>query len=384
MKNVTKKIAINIGAGYTPGVNAIIIGAAHAAYKLGWQVVGIRDGFEGLLFPDRYPDDGLVDMGPEVIERLNPAGSDALGTSASIDPFHVRTVNELGMIEEVDMSDTLLKNLKDKKIDAVISIVMGRGLSILYKLNQKGLNSVCIPRSVENDMAYTAVSFGFNTALSFTIDMLDRARQAAQSAHKIFVVEVLGEQAGWLALQSGIAVMADAVVIPEINCDLKKLGEHLNQKLTSGRPFGLVVVAEGAKFTVDVLATAATLSSLKKSLSPLATGDDDSHAIQRSGKAAEFIANKLQQSIPFEVQPLVLNQWVRGGAATAVDRQIGLCYGAAAVRALDEGNDNTIIAFVPPEITFIPLVDALNKVRTVPAHSEFLKVAQTLGIYTGA
>ena len=101
MKNVTKKIAINIGAGYTPGVNSIIMGAALAAQKLGWEVVGIQDGFEGLLFPDRYSDGGLINLGPEVIERLNPAGSDALGTSASIDPFHVRTVNEFGMIEEM-------------------------------------------------------------------------------------------------------------------------------------------------------------------------------------------------------------------------------------------------------------------------------------------
>jgi 6-phosphofructokinase len=384
MKNDTKKIAINIGAGYTPGINSIIIGAALAAHNLGWKVVGIRDGFEGLLFPDRYPDGGLIDLGPGIIERLNPAGSDALGTSASIDPFHVRTVTELGMIEEEDMSDALLKNIQKEKIDAVISIVMGRGLSILYKLNQKGLNSVCIPRSVENDMAYTAVSFGFNTALSFTIDMLDRAREAAQSARKIFVVEVLGEHAGWLALQSGIAVMADAVVIPEIKCEIKKLAGHLIQKLTSNRPYGLVVVAEGAKFTVDMLSKATPASSLKKSLSPLATGDDDSHVIQRSGKASEIISNDLQQLIPHEVQPLVLNQWVRGGSATAVDRQIGLCYGAAAVSALQEGNDNTIVAFVPPEITFIPLADALNKVRTVPAHSEFMKVAQTLGIFTGA
>jgi len=384
MKNVTKKIAINIGAGYTPGVNSIIMGAALAAQKLGWEVVGIQDGFEGLLFPDRYSDGGLINLGPEVIERLNPAGSDALGTSASIDPFHVRTENELGMIEEMDMSGTLLKNIQDEKIDAVISIVMGRGLSILYKLNQKGLNSVCIPRSVENDMAYTAVSFGFNTALSFTIDMLDRARQAAQSAKKIFVVEVLGEQAGWLALQSGIAVMADAVVIPELKCDIKKLGGFLNRKITTGRPYGLVVVAEGARFSEETLSTSTPVSSLKKSLSPLATGDEDSYVIHRSGKASELIATNLQQLVPFEVQPLVLNQWVRGGSATAVDRQIGLCYGAAAVRALDEGNDNTIVAFVPPEITFIPLADALNKVRTVPAHSEFMKVAQTLGIYTGA
>ena len=119
------------------------------------------------------------------------------------------------------MSDDLLKALKAEQIDAVISVVGGRGLSILYKLHRKGLKVVCIPRSIENEIAATLVSFGFNSALSFTIEMLDRARQAAQSARKIAVVEVLGEQAGWMALQAGIAVGADAVLIPEIPCDLQ-------------------------------------------------------------------------------------------------------------------------------------------------------------------
>ena len=139
------------------------------------------------------------------------------------------------MVEEVDMSDELLKRLKEEKLTRLISVVGGRGLSIVYKLHRKGLNAVCIPRSIENDIASTPVSFGFNTALSFTIEMLDKARQAAQSARKIAVVEVLGEQAGWMALQAGIAVCADVVLIPEIPCRSEKCGgkvegEDITQK----------------------------------------------------------------------------------------------------------------------------------------------------------
>ena len=141
-----------------------------------------------------------------------------------------------------------LKRLKTENIDGLISVVGGQGLSILYKLHRKGLNTVCIPRSIENDIASTSVSFGFNSALSFTIEMLDRARQAAQSARKIAVVEVQGEQAGWMALQAGIAVCADAVLIPEIPCDLKIVAGRLKDKISPRRPYGLVVVAEGAKF----------------------------------------------------------------------------------------------------------------------------------------
>ena len=220
----------------------------------------------------------------------------------------------------------------------MISVVGGRGLSILYKLHRKGLNAVCVPRSIENDIAATAVSFGFNSALSFTIEMLDRVRQAAQAARKIGVVEVLGAQAGWLALQAGIAVRADAVLIPEIPCDLMAVAARLKEQVTSQRPYGLVVVAEGTTFIADPQAKAQP-SSLKASLSPLATGEASDHVIQRSGQAAETVANGLQLLMAHEIYPLVLGPWVRGGAPTAVDRQLGIAYGAGAVRALSEGQE---------------------------------------------
>jgi ATP-dependent phosphofructokinase / diphosphate-dependent phosphofructokinase len=377
-----RRIAINVGAGYVPGLNAVIMGAALAAGKLGWEMIGIRDGFDGLLHPENYPDGGLVTLSPELIENLDPAGSGLLGQSLRVDPFHVRQVNEDGLVEEVDMSDQLLRRLKEEDIDALISVVGGRGLSILYKLQRKGLNVVCVPRSIENDIAATMVSFGFNTALSFTIEMLDRARQAAQSARKIGVVEVLGEHTGWLALQAGIAARADAVLIPEIPCDLNKVAEKLRGKISPRRPFGLVVVAEGAKL-INGSDAKIQASSLKASLSPLATGEASEHVIQRSGQAAETVANSLQLLIAEETYPLVLGSWVRGGTPTAVDRQLGLAYGAGAVRALRAGKHGVMMAFSPPDIKYVPLAEAINKVRTVPADSEFMQIAQSLGICLG-
>jgi 6-phosphofructokinase 1 len=242
-----------------------------------------------------------------------------------------------------------------------------------------------VPRSIENDIAATAVSFGFNSALSFTIEMLDRCRQAAQSARKIGVVEVLGGQAGWLALQAGIAVCADAVLIPEIPCDLRTVASRLKDKVTPRRPYGLVVVAEGATFVDDPQAQAEkpSVNPLKASLSPLATGDASDHVIQRSGQAAATVANGLQLLIAEEVFPLVLGPWVRGGVPTAVDRQLGIGYGAGAVRALKAGKNGTMVAFVPPDMKFVPLADAINKVRTVPVDSEFMQIARALGICLG-
>ena len=380
-----KRIAINVGADYVPGMNAVIMGAALAAGKLGWELVGIQDGFDGLLRPERYPEGGLVTLNPQVAEDLDPAGGGILGQAVRVDPFQVRKVNEDGMVEEVDLSDLVLKRLGEERIDALISVVGGRGLSIFHKLHRKGLNTVCIPRSIENDIAATALSFGFNSALSFTIEMLDRVRQAAQSAHKIGVVEVLGRQAGWLALQAGIAVCADVVLIPEIPCDLQMVAARLKEKISARRSHGLVVVAEGTKFVEGTPAQAEKKSvhPLKASLSPLATGEASDHVIQRSGQAAETVATRLQLLIAEETYPLVLGPWARGGAPTAVDRQLGMAYGAGAVRALGAGKTGVMVALAPPDINFVPLADAINKVRTVPTDSLFVKIAQSLGIFLG-
>ncbi len=303
---------------------------------------------------------------PSLSRILDPATGGILGQAPSVDPFHARTVNS----EEVDLSDELLTRLKAENIDALISVVGDQGLSILYKLHRKGLHSVCIPRSIENDIAATAISFGFNSALSNTIEMLNKAYQAARSARKIAVVEVLGEQAGWIALQAGIAARADAVLMPEIPCDLKNVASRLKDKISVQRPYGLVVVAEGAKF-VDY------------SQSPLAAGEAGDQVIQRSGQVAEIVATTLQPLISTEIYPLVIGPWARGGNPTALDQQLGMAYGAGAVQVLKGGQHGVMVAFVPPDIKFVPLTEAINKVRTVPVDSEFLRIAQSLGIYLG-
>ncbi len=377
-----RRIAIMVGAGYIPGINAVVAGASLAASKSGWELVGILDGFEGILHPEKYPNGGLIDINPQTL-NMDPNTSSVLGQSSRIDPFNARTVNKDDMVEEVDMSDELLKKLKAEKIDAVISIVGGKGLTILYQLHKKGLNTVCVPRSIENEIASTLVSFGFNTALTFTIDMLDRARLAAKAAHKIAVVEVQGEEAGWIALQAGIAVAADAVLIPEIPVDLKNVATHLKNKMSGKKSWGLVVVAQGAKI-INQPKNKEPVSSLKASLSPLATGDSNSEfVIHKSGQAAQAVAEGLQLRIAEETFPMVIGPWVRGGAPSAVDRQLGVAYGAGAIQALEAGNSGVMVSFVPPDVKFVPLDEAINKVRTIPAESMFFKVADSLGIYIG-
>jgi 6-phosphofructokinase 1 len=226
------------------------------------------------------------------------------------------------------------------------------------------------------------LSFGFNGALSFT--GAPNAHRAAP-VRKIGVVEVPGEHAGWLALQAGMAVCADAALIPEIPYDLAKVAAKLSGKLKAGRAHGLVVVAEGATpaASSQAQAKAAAEHPFKASLSPGATGDPSSHVIERSGHAAETVALQLQRLVNHETYPLVLGQLVKGGPPTAVDRQLGLGYGAAAVCALKENQSGVMVAFQPPEVKFVPLAEVINRIRTVPTDSVFVQIARSLGISLG-
>src|SRR5512143_3512922 len=384
MQAPLKRIAVNFGGGYVPGLNAVITGVVLAARELGWEVLGLRDGFEGLLFPGRYPHGGVVTLAPAIVENLAGTTGCILGTAAQSDPFHVRTINTENMVEEVDRSDELLRMIQKEKIDSVISVVEARALSILWKLSSKGLKTVCVPKSVENDVAATMLSFGFNSALSFVSEMLERCRQAAQSARRVAVVEVLGEHSGWLALQAGMAVCADAVLIPEIPYDLRKVAAKLREKGKAGRTFGLVVVAEGAR-SLAGLSTPPTTSdpNMKAALSPGATGGEGVHVIEQSGQAAGVVALELQRLTDQETSPLVLGQLAKGGTPTVVDRQLGLGYGAGAVRALNNNQSGVMVVFQPPDLKFVPMAEAINKVRTVPADSEFVQIARSLGISLG-
>ncbi len=385
MQAPRKRIAVNFGGGFVPGLNAVVTGTVLAAHELGWEVVGIRDGFDGLLAPERYADGGLLTLTPQLVENLSAGGGAILGNATRTDPFRVRQVNAENQVEEVDRSGQLIAKIAAEKIDAVISVVGPRALSILFRLHRQGLRTVCVPTSVENDVAATQLSFGFNSALSFTVDMLERVRQAAQSAQKIGVVEVLGERAGWLALQAGIAVCADAVLIPEIPYDLEKVAAKLREKISAGRTFGLVVVAEGALPRGGEQPHRETLApeSLRASLSPGATGPGGSHVIEGSGRAAQAVARHLQRLTDQMTYPLVLGQLVKGGPPTAVDRQLGLGYGAAAVRTLDGNQTGVMVAFQPPDLKCVPLTEAINKVRTVPDNSVFVQIARSLGIALG-
>jgi 6-phosphofructokinase 1 len=388
MSGSSRRIAINAGGTYVSGLNAVLAGAVLAAHELGCEIFGINDGYEGLLFRARYPDRGLPKLTNGAIAGFIDGAGASLGTSR-IDPFHVRQVTD-DYVDEVDRSDELLGALRNERIEGVISVVDRRAMSVAWKLERKGLKTVCVPESVENDVAATAYSFGFNSALSFSIELLDRIRNGARASHRIAVVEVLGEHTGWLALQAGIAALADAVLIPEMPYNLDKVAERLLRNQRDGRCPALVVVAEGARPAGDGKDSAGRAEgaseNIRRALSPGSSPEGTSHGrrvIRRAGAASEAVAPELQRRTNIESFSFALDQVLRGGPTTAVDRQIGLAYGAAAVRGLADGRTGEMVAFQPPHLAFVPLAQAVNKVRTVPVASEFVLSARSLGISLG-
>lgn len=385
MTTPARRIAVSNIGGYIPGLNAVLLGVVRAAFQLGWEVVGIRDGFDGLLFPDRYPHGGVVTLSPEVTDRLSASDAPLLGTAGRTDPFRVRRINKDNQVEEVDRSGDLLEAIRAQNISAIVSVAGMERLSQLLKLHRKGAQIVCVPASVENDVSATQLSFGFNTTLTCAVDMIERARQAAQSSQKIGVVEILGRHTGWLALQAGIAAGADAVLIPEIPYDIHKLADFFQGRQTRDKHYGLVVVAEGSESITSRNAATATNAShaLKASLAPLATGSESVHVIERSGQAAKAVANELQRLTGEETYPIVLGQLIKSGTPTAVDRQLGLGYGAAAVRAVNEEHSGVMVAFEPPQLKYVPLPETINRIRAVPPDSLFLQTARSLGISLG-
>ncbi|MGO9287484.1 MAG: 6-phosphofructokinase [Polyangia bacterium] len=390
MNSRAQRIAINIGSGYLPGLDLVVAGAALAASGLGWEIVGIRDGYDGLLYPERYPEGGVVILRPGIVETAGRGGS-LIGTAARTDPFRVRTVNAENQVEELDRSGDVLDALRTAGIDAVISLVGGsavtglHSLSVAFKLHRKGLRTVCVPKSVENEIASVPQAFGYNSVLSHTAETLERIRTGAQDVGRLAVVEVPGQHAGWLALQSGMAALADVILLPEIPYDLAKLANALAAHEGAGRCPALVVVAEGARPATSIAAAVPDPGGLRASLTPNADPDfgDGENVIDRTGAAAKSVALALQRLTDRDVLPLSLGYLVRGGAPTAVDRQLGLAYGASAVRALHAGEDGVLISFQPPDIKTIPLCETLNRIRTVPAASDLILTARALGIAFG-
>src|SRR5512139_984085 len=367
MSNDIRRIAINTGGGDAPGLNAVIQAAVCAAHARGWEIVGIREGYDGLLFPKDFPDGGLVKLLPDDVEDIARLGGTILGTTNRGNPFKIVETAPDGSKREVDRSHELLASLRVHGIDALIAVGGDGSLGIAYGLYEKGLRLVGVPKTIDNDLEATVMTFGYNSAVSFATECIDRLYVTAQAHRRVIVIEVMGRYAGWIALNAGIAGGADAILIPEIPYDLSRVAEHLKARNAAGRRYSIVVVAEGA-FPAGGEVTV------------------KSRELGRAevlGGVGERVSAELQKLTGFDSRSVVLGHLLRGGSPTALDRMLGLTFGTAAVRALAEGKNGVMVAVNPPRIDYVPIKEAIARQKKVPLDGEAVTTARSLGVALG-
>jgi 6-phosphofructokinase 1 len=367
MTQSIKRIAINTGGGDAPGLNAVIRATVLAALNHGWECFGIYDSYSGLLEPERYPDGGLMPLTREAVRGITHVGGTILGTTNRGNPLKYPTLGADGQLYEADRSDEVIAAFKQHRLDALIAIGGDGSLAIAHALDQKGLRVIGVPKTIDNDLDQTVVTFGFDTAVSFATECLDRLHSTAEAHDRVMVVEVMGRYAGWIALNTGVSGTADAILIPEIPYDITIVANKVIERVKRGRDFSIIVVAEGARPQDGVR------SVLEKQVG----------RAERLGGIGEKVAAELHELTGKETRTVVLGHLLRGGTPTTFDRLIALRFGAAAVRALAQGELGKMVALDPPTVRYVPLAQATSRMKSVPLDCDTILTARELGITFG-
>ncbi|MDT8991086.1 ATP-dependent 6-phosphofructokinase [Curvibacter sp. APW13] len=363
-----RRIAISTGGGDAPGLNAVIRAVVMAATNRGWECVGIRDGFNGILNPERYPQGGTLPLTPDTVRGIAHLGGTIIGTTNKGNPFHYPVVQADGNVQDTDRSDELLDWFKARGIDALVSVGGDGSLTIADALHKKGLPVVGVPKTIDNDLDKTFTTFGFDTAVSFATECLDRLHSTAQSHQRVMVVEVMGRYAGWIALHAGIAGGAHGILIPEIAFDIDKVAAKVKERDAMGRQYSLIVVAEGAQPRDGERAVAAAA--------------EIGHA-ERLGGIGERVAAQLAERTGKDARTVVLGHLLRGGSPTSFDRLASLRFGTAAVRALEDGMSGVMVALAFPNVNYVRLDEVAGRMKAVPMDSDTLQTGRDLGITFG-
>jgi phosphofructokinase-like protein len=368
-KTPIRRIAITTGGGDAPGLNAVACAVTLAALRQGWACVGIRDGYDGLLRPERYPAGGLLPLTRERVEGIAALGGTLLGSTNKGDPFAFPTAQADGSVVLVDRSQDLLDALAREGIDALVAVGGDGSLAIAHRLAQRGLKVVGVPKTIDNDLDRTVTTFGFDTAVGFATDCIDRLHTTAASHHRVLAVEVMGRYAGWIALHAGLAGGAHAILLPELPFDLAPVAEMIRQRDARGLAYSIVVVAEGA-FARD---------GARALQGPAEAG----HA-ERLGGIGEQVSQALARLTGKDARCVVLGHLLRGGSPTAFDRVAALRFGAAAVRALAGGQSGVMVALDGSDVRTVPLAEVAGRMKAVPLDGDTLATARDLGICLGA
>lgn len=359
-----KKIVISTGGGDAPGLNAVIYAVVHACYKRGWEVYGSRSGYKGLLDMDELQRLDISD-----VADIYSTGGTILGSTNKGDPFAMPVESITGEITVVDVSDKILHNFIRMGFDCHIAIGGDGSLEIARKFSEKGMPVIGVPKTIDNDLEATDRTFGFDTAVATATKALDKLHSTAKSHDRVMVVEVMGRDSGWIALYSGISGGADVILIPESPFDMEKVCEKIMDNALHGKDYAIVVVAEGA--------VAAGGEVINKGMAEIGRSE------VLLGGVGEWVASEIRERTGKDTRSLVLGHLQRGGSPTTFDRLLAMRFGAAAVRLVEEGSFGHMVALVSPNMSSVPLKDAVKSRKKVDLHNDKVFTAREIGICLG-
>ena len=357
-----KRLGILTGGGDCPGLNAVIRAVVRSAHSLGWETVGIQESFGGLLDIRK-----TSLLRPKDVRGILHTGGTILGTTNRGDPFRFPQKTKSG-IGYVDRSSEVLQNFKGLRLTGLVVIGGDGTLSIGLRLFRMGVPVVGVPKTIDNDVAATQVTFGFDSAVSVATEALDRLHTTAFSHRRVMVLETMGRNVGWIALHAGIAGGADVILIPEIPFTIESVCDKIRDRARRGRRFSIVVAAEGAM----------PVGGVQRFREKAGIGYEG-----RLGGIGEVVAERISTITGAETRALVLGHLQRGGQPTTWDRLLGTRFGSAATRAAVEGHWGTMVALKPPTIQTVPLEKAVAQVKRVPKSSDIVRAARDLGTSFG-
>lgn len=361
------RLLIATGGGDCPGLNAVIRAIVHrASQEKDWEILGSIQAFNGVLWEPNE----IVVLNDKKVKGIHFQGGTIIETTNKGGPFGWPVKNKDGSWSEVDRSDEMIRRLQYLGIDGVISIGGDGSQRISQKLYEKGLNIIGVPKTIDNDLSSTDSTFGFQTAVQIATEGVDKLVTTAASHNRVFVMEVMGRDAGWIALNAAVAGGAEVALIPENDYDIMKVKDALERRFHHGRGFAVVVISEGAK------PKGGTLSTLKN--------EEVGYHNQRLGGAATRLINELKAAgFKQDMRETVLGHLQRGGVPIAYDRVLSAQFGVKAFEMALEGDYGKMVAYRHPDFISVPLKEAITKPNLVTETNQLVKTAKGLGICLG-
>jgi len=354
------RIGVLTSGGDCPGLNAVLRGVVLAAEKLGWEVVGFRDGFEGLLPPGNQ-----ASLNRQSINGIMALGGTIIGTT-NRGHFVAKVGAGNRTIVPADIIAGAKKILDELHVKALIIIGGDGSMVTAQQLQEAGINCIGVPKTIDNDLEATATTFGFDSAVAVVMDALDRVHTTATSHRRVMVVEVMGRHAGWIALHGGIAGGADIILIPEIPFDFDKIASVVKAREAAGYLGSVVVVAEGARPKHG--------EQVKR---------DVESGEFRLGGIGEIVTREIAKRTGKETRCVVLGHLQRGGAPTTLDRILGTRFGVKAVQLANEGHFGSMVSYQNYQVRQVPIAEAVNRLKLVPPNGEMVQTARDVDISFG-